>query len=59
MHHRRSKMFRRRSNGRDFRRQSNNNENNRGLIYMYTIKTKFTSSVNRKSNSFSKIFLDR
>ena len=29
--HRRSRMFRRRSNGRDFRRQSNNNEN-KGLI---------------------------
>ena len=27
--HRRSRMFRRRSNGRDFRRQSNSNENNR------------------------------
>ena len=29
--HRRSRMFRRRSNGRDFRRNSNNNEN-KGLI---------------------------
>ena len=27
--HRRSRMFRRRSNGRDFRRQSNNNDNKR------------------------------
>ena len=32
MHHRRPRIFRRRSNSRDFRRQSNNNENNKGLI---------------------------
>ena len=31
MHNRRPRSFRRRSNGRDFRRQSNNNEN-KGLI---------------------------
>ena len=29
MHHRRSRMFRRRSNGRDFRRQGGDNENKR------------------------------
>ena len=32
MHNRRPRSFRRRSNGRDFRRQSNNNEN-KGLIH--------------------------
>ena len=46
MRNRRSRMFRRRSNGRDFRRQSNNNENKgfSGSFSNARIKNNFNSN---------------
>ena len=48
MRNRRSRMFRRRSNGRDFRRQSNNNENKgfSGSFSNVRIKNNFNSNQN-------------